>query len=633
MVAGAARISEVRSDGDDVWWAEARPSEGGRVALVRRSADGAMTEVLAAPWSARSRVHEYGGGAWWVHQGVAFFANWDDQRLYRLAPGGEPRPITPPPEQAGSRRYADGVVSADGRWVLCVRETHPPGQEAVNEIVVLPAGGGEPEVVVGGADFVAAPRLGADGRSLAWIQWDHPNMPWDGTELWIGWFDTDNGAVNAPMRIGGGPAESVVQPEWAPSGDLLACTDRSGWWNLWRYVAADEVLAEPEPLVEVEAEIGGAPWGFAMSWYAPLADGRVACITSSGGVDGLVVVDPVHGALGVVHQERTSLSSVRAHGDGVVLVAAGPAAEPAPEYLALGDDAVAPVVLRAPRPLAVDPSWFSAPESIEFATAGDRTAHALYYRPTNPEVRGVDGERPPLLVLSHGGPTAAARPMLNLALQYWTSRGFAVVDVNYGGSTGYGRAYRQRLDGQWGVVDVQDCIAAAQFLGERGDVDPGRLAIRGGSAGGYTTLAALTFHDLFAAGASHYGVADCEALAADTHKFESRYLDRLIGPRPQAADLYRARSPIHHTDRLDTPLIVLQGDEDEVVPPAQAEMIVEALRAKGVPVAYLLFEGEQHGFRRAENIVRALEAELSFYGQILGFTPAGDIEPVTVENL
>ncbi len=645
LVEGAATVAELRVDGDDVWWSEARPSEGGRTQLVRRTPDGTRHDVLGDGDNARTAVHEYGGGAWTVADGTVFYSRWDDQRLYRLdVAAGDPEPLAITPEPASPRglRWADAVVSPDGRWVVCVREAHGPdagdAPEAVNTIVAVPADGsgaagqGEVRELVAGPDFVAAPRLSPDGSTLAWIQWDHPRMPWDGTELRWAPFDPDGPgtAGGTGQLVAGGTEESVIQPEWTPDGDLLASSDRTGWWNVYRFTAGGEVLDRPEPLTPIDAEIGGPQWVFGQSWYSVLHDGTLVLALADEGKQQLGFATAGSARVEVLHTPYTSVGQLRALPDaGFAMVAAGPTAEAAPlrcQFAAEG--MVETEVLRPPRDLGLDPALFSVPESIEFPTTGDHQAHALLYRPTNPAVVVPPEELPPLLVLSHGGPTSAARPSLDLAKQFWTSRGFAVVDVNYAGSTGFGRAYRQRLAGQWGVADVDDCVAAARHLAAKGVVDRARLAIRGGSAGGYTTLCALAFHDTFAAGASHYGVADCEALARDTHKFESRYLDGLIGPYPEAAALYRRRSPIHYTDGFNCPLIVFQGLEDEVVPPAQAEAMVEALAAKGVPHAYVAFEGEQHGFRRAANIVRALEAELWFYGRVFGFEPADEIEPV-----
>jgi dipeptidyl aminopeptidase/acylaminoacyl peptidase len=648
LVEGAANVSELRVDGDDVWWSEARPAEAGLTQLVRRTPDGIRHDVLPDGWNARTQVHEYGGGAWCVRDGVVWFSRWNDQRMYRLDTGSsdEPQPITPEPALARGLRWADAAVSPDGRTLVCVRERHESDgerlDEAVNELVSVPADGSAADdpiavrVVVSGPDFVASPRISPDGSSLAWIRWNHPDMPWDGTELCVGRL-RPSGGVSDVRVVAGSRTESVMQPEFDHEGRLWFVSDRSGWWNLHR-LADDGSI---RPVSPMEAEIGGPQWVFGLRGYALLPDGQVACAVTGNGLTGVTLLRPtsagpdarweridVESPLTVAGQVAPGPS-----GDGIVLVGASPRAELAPLHIEVDGTSACITELRPPRDLGIDPAYFSQPETISFATSGGTTAHALVYPPTNPDVRAPDGELPPLLVLSHGGPTSAARPMLDLTRQFWTSRGFVVADVNYRGSTGYGTAYRRQLDLHWGIVDVDDCVAAAKFLAERGSVDPKRLAIRGGSAGGFTTLCALTFARAFAVGASHYGVADLAALAKDTHKFESRYLDRMVGPWPEASDEYFERSPIHHTELLARPLIIFQGLEDEVVPPNQAEMMAAALDAKGVPHAYVPFDGEQHGFRQAPNIIRALEAELWFYGRILGFEPADPIEPVEAKHL
>ena len=652
VVAGSVGLSEVRVGERDVVWAELRPEEGGRVQLVAHRPDGSRHELLPEGWSARTRVHEYGGGAWWIHDDVIFFARWADQRLHRLEPGGVPVPITPAPEVPQGDRYADGSVTPDGEWVLCVRERHRPGQEAVNEIVAVPArGGSDPVVVVTGRDFVAAPRVAPDGRSLAWLAWDHPDMPWDAAELWVAALGVGDGpAVSGAWKVVGGGGVSAAQPEWSHDGRLHVVTDESGWWNLARLggAGADPALAGPlEPVAVAEADMASPAWVFAQSRYVLLRDGRALVVVSADGIESLAVAGPDDPRLRPVVTPFTAISSLRPFGFGAVAVGASFTSEPVVVALDVpagdgptGDVVATLAVLRPARDLGIPPEWWSVPEHVTFSTTGPTTgsttggavAHGLLYPPTNPEVGPVDGA-PPLLVAIHGGPTAAARSQLSLEVQFWTTRGFAVVDVNYRGSTGYGRAYRDRLRGEWGVLDVDDCAAAAAALADAGRVDGGRLAIHGGSAGGFTTLCALIFAEGFAAGCSRYGVTDLEALAADTHKFESRYLDGLVGPWPAAAEVYQARSPIHHLDRLATPLLVLQGLEDEIVPPSQAEALVAALAAKRVPHAYLAFEGEQHGFRRAATIERALGAELYFLGRVFGFEPADDLEPVPIAHL
>ncbi|GAA4774760.1 S9 family peptidase [Actinomycetospora chlora] len=629
VVAAAVRLDDVRPDGrGGVVWGEGRAAEGGRIQLVRRDADGTVTDLLGDGANARTAVHEYGGGAWWLHDGVVFHVDWADQRLRRLE-DGVTTVLTPEPAVPRGDRYADGDVAPDGSWLVCVRERHPragaPATEVVNEVVRLDARTpGEPEVLVSGPDFVAAPRLSPDGTRLAWVSWDHPSMPWDDTVLTV--RDLASGAETV---VAGGPGESVGEPAWQPDGGLHFLSDRTGWWNLYRWDGA-----EVSPVVVLDAEIGLPAWQLGGSRHATLPDGRVVFARSSQGFDVLAVRAP-DGTVTDLDTGFTAIRAVRADGDGVLCVAGSPTAEPGVHRVGVGVDGTV-TTLRSPRDLGLDPATIAVPEPMTFSStdgAGTpRDAHALFYAPVGD---GPTGELPPLLVVIHGGPTGAATPVLNLGLQYWTSRGFGVVDVDYGGSAGYGRAYREQLEGAWGVVDVADCLAAARALADAGRVDRQRLAIRGGSAGGFTTLAALARDDTpFSAGADHFGVADLEALAADTHKFESRYLDGLVGPYPEAREVYVERSPITHVERFATPLIVLQGEEDAIVPPNQSEMIVEALRSRGVPVAYLLFPGEQHGFRKAENIRRALDAELAFYARIFGFAlPADeDIAPVPLST-
>jgi dipeptidyl aminopeptidase/acylaminoacyl peptidase len=637
VVAAAARLGELRADGADLVWAEGRPAEEGRTQLVRRAADGSTLDLLPAGTSARTAVHEYGGAAWWVHEGITWFTDWADQRLYRLAPGGEPAALTAEPDLPRGDRYADGDLAPDGETLVCVRERHtgPTAIDVHNEVVRLAAHRpSTAEVLVTGPDFVAAPRLSPDGATLAWVQWDHPSMPWDSTELVVRDLATGEDTV-----VAGGRGESVSEPRWHPDGSLWFISDRSEWWNLYRWTPGQDIA----PVVTGAFEIGVPNWVLGSTRYAFLPDGGVAFARRKAGYDALAV----RTGDGTTTELDTGFSEVDAicavPGGAVAVIAGSPVAEAGVHRVELPGPDEAPIgrvsVLRAPRELGFDPGYLSVPEPITFgsvdADGAGRTAHALFYPPANPERTGPVGELPPLLVMIHGGPTSSASPVLSMGKQYWTSRGFAVVDVDYGGSTGYGRPYREELLDQWGVIDVADCLAAAAWLGKQGRVDPNRLCIRGGSAGGYTTLAALAREDTpFAAGASHYGIADLAALAADTHKFESRYLDRLVGPYPAAEDVYIARSPIHHVELLRRPLLVLQGSEDAVVPPAQAELIVAALREHGVPVGYLLFEGEQHGFRKAENIRRALDAELSFYGQVLGFElpPGEGIEPVELQG-
>ena len=617
------RIIEAVADGEDIYWVEMRPTESGRYVIVRRATDGQTIDVTRSPFNARTRVHEYGGAAFIVSDGTVYFSNFADQRLYRQVSGAEPQPITP----EADLRYADAVVDPKRERLICVREDHTNAEgEAVNTLVSIGLDGTDDgQVLVSGNDFYASPRLNPDGTRLAWTTWNHPNMPWDGAELWIGEISAD-GSLGRTECVAGGIDESIFQPEWSPDGTLYFVSDRTGWWNLYRYQAGTV-----EPICEMEAEFGRPQWIFGMSTYRFVSADQVICTYTQDGVWHLASLDITTRKLERIETPYTSITNLQAVPGGLVFCAGSPTESTSIVRLDLTTKQFE--VLCRSSEIEIDEGYFSIPQAIEFPTEDNLSAHAFFYPPQNRDSTAPAGDLPPLLVISHGGPTSATSTALNLTIQFWTSRGIAVLDVNYGGSSGYGRAYRQRLNGQWGVVDVDDCVNGARYFAEHGYVDANRLTIQGGSAGGYTTLSALTFRDVFKAGASYYGISDLEAMTEDTHKFESRYLDNLIGPYPEQRDRYRARSPIHFTDHLSCPLILFQGLEDKVVPPNQAEMMVEALRAKGLPVAYVPFEGEQHGFRRSENIQRSLEAELYFYARVFGFTPAEVLEPVAIENL
>jgi dipeptidyl aminopeptidase/acylaminoacyl peptidase len=593
--------------------------------VVRRTPDGQTTDVTPPPFNVRTRVHEYGGGAFAVADGIVYFSNFEDQRLYRQEPGGEPHPLTPELDL----RYADGDVDRGRGRMVCVREDHTvAGQEATNTVVSLDLDDGGPgDVIVSGSDFYSTPRISPDGSRMAWLSWDHPNMPWDGTQLWTGELDA-GGAIGERVRVAGGPDESIFQPEWSPDGSLYFVSDRSGWWNLYRWLDG-----EVESLCQMEAEFGAPQWGLGMRTYGFASAERIICSYTQRGVWHIADFDTGPRTLRPVPTPFTEITraGMVVSSKGVVFGAGSPTMAASVMYHELAGGQTES--LRRTSDAEVDDGYVSAPRSIEFPTERGLTAHAFFYPPKNRDYAAPEDKRPPLLVMSHGGPTGTTSSTLNLNVQYWTSRGIAVLDVNYGGSSGYGTEYRRRLNGQWGVVDIDDCVNGATYLVERGEVDGERLAIKGGSAGGYTTLSALTFRDVFKAGASYYGISDLEAMTRDTHKFESRYLDSMIGPYPERRDLYIERSPIHHTDGLSCPIILFQGLEDRVVPPNQAEMMVDAMRKKGLPVAYVPFEGEQHGFRRAENIKRALEAELYFYSRVFGFDLADPVEPVDIENL
>lgn len=641
LVVGASRPTEIHAADGVTWWSESRPEESSREQIVRRDPDGGLHDVLPDGFNARSRVHEYGGGAWWVAESAVHFVNHADQRLYRLEDGASgdasPMPASPEPGAAHALRYADGRLTPDGRYVIVVQERHDP-PEVRNEIVAFLAGrAGIPDagqVLVGGRDFVAAPRVSPDGKRLAWLAWDHPDMPWDRTELWVGDLALDAEGrltVRDATRWAGGPDESLVQPEWGPDGRLYVVSDVTGWWNVYRADAPGSLI----PMCPIEAEVGLPAWRFGQSRYQVAADGTIWFTYTDEAGARLVEVAP--GNRPVVHGlECMAVQQLCLDGERLVALVTNATAEPSIVQYAIERDPFGRVtdlvmtVLRPPREPAIPDGAISRARRIEFPSAGGRTAYAWFYPPAGDGVAGPHGERPPLLVGVHGGPTAAADPSFRLSTQFWTTRGFAVVEVDYGGSTGYGRPYRRLLDGAWGVVDVEDACAVARWLAAQRMVDGTRMAIRGASAGGFTALAALATTDVFAAGASHYGVTDLAALARDTHKFESRYLDRLVGPWPAAGDVYRERSPLSQLEGFDVPIIVFQGLRDEVVPPSQAEMIVSGLRERGVPHAYLTFEEEMHGFRLPANVVRAITAELYFYSKVFGFDLADEIEPVEI---
>jgi len=623
-VAAGIGLGDVSFDGDSLLWQESRPAEKGRNVVMRRAIDGTLQELTPVPWNARTRVHEYGGRAYLMDRGVLFFSHFADQRLYRVDPGQAPRPITP---EAAALRYADLCADARRGLLWAVREDHRGKGEARNTLVALQADGDEQggRIVAEGQDFYAAPRLSPDGSQLAWLSWNHPDMPWDGCELWLAEVDAA-GHLQGAHRLAGSRDEAVQQPVWSPDGRLHFVSDRSGWWNLYRWSDGGA-----EALCPMAAEFGQPFWNFGLCTYAFASATQLVCCIGRHAVSRLAVLDTRSLRLSEIDTPFSSFGNIAAAEGRVLFTGASPL-QPASVYL-LQLDSGRLELLRRGSALDADPAYTAVAQPIEFPTAGGLTAHAFYYPPKNRDFAAPAGEKPPLLVMGHGGPTSMAVDAYRAGVQYWTSRGIAVLDVNYGGSSGFGRAYRQRLDGQWGVVDVQDCIHGARFLVQRGQVDGRRLIIRGGSAGGYTTLSALAFHDGFACGASLYGIGDLETLATDTHKFEARYLDRLVGPYPAARELYRARSPIHHLDGLTCPLILLQGAEDAVVPPEQSRRMHAALKAKGVPVAYLEFEGEQHGFRQLKNIVRALEAEAFFYARVFGFTLADTVEPLLIDNL
>jgi dipeptidyl aminopeptidase/acylaminoacyl peptidase len=619
------RLGSVSVHRDEVYWLERRPNEGGRTVLVRRRRDGGLEQLTPEGFNVRTRVHEYGGGAYVVADGAVYFANFSDQRVY--GPRGA---ITP----AGDCFYADYAFDSRRNRLIAVREDHRPAEaghdkrEPETSLVALSLGAGESagEVIASGYDFYSTPRISPDGTRLAWLSWRHPQMPWDGTELWVAEV-TESGALRAPVRVAGGPSESIFQPGWSPDGTLYFVSDRDGWWKLYRLNYEPAIKNAP-----TEAEFGRPQWIFDTATWAFAGSSRIVVSYTTRGRWYLGLVDVASGVMFSLAEELEPREWLTATATHAIVVAGSSRTSDALFQIDLSTGQVE--ALKTASAVDLDPRYISEPESIEFPTAAGLTAHAFVYAPQHPEYTGSTGERPPLIVINHGGPTAATTTRFDVAIQYWTTRGFAVADVNYRGSSGYGREYRERLNGQWGIVDVEDAVYVTRYLVAQGKADPKRLAIRGGSAGGYTALAALVFHPgVFNAAASYYGISDVEALQHDTHKFEARYNDSLIGPYPDARELYRARSPIHFVDRLSCALILFQGLEDKVVPPNQSEMMADAVRKKGLPVAYLAFEGEQHGFRKASTIVRSLEAELFFYGAVFGFQPADVIEPVPIDNL
>jgi dipeptidyl aminopeptidase/acylaminoacyl peptidase len=627
IVASSIGLGEILLDGSDVYWLESRPQEGGRTVLVRRAADGALADLTPPvpsggqpAFNVRTRVHEYGGGAYLVSARTVYFCNDADQRLYRTERGTAPVAITPDPGRPRGLRYADGVMDAERRRMIWVREDHTTGApQPVNTLVDIPLDGSQSQrILQSGRDFYAAPRLSPDGGRLAWLEWDHPNMPWIGCELWVAEL-AHEGALNRKQRVAGGDDESIFQPEWSPDGALYFVSDRAQdgldgrWWNLFR--ARGDAL---EPVCPLAAEFGRPQWNFRMSTFAFASAQRLVCCFVQNGVGSLSTIDLNSLAARPVATAYQDISSLRSIGGRVYFRGGSPTSPPAIVELDLAAARTTMVKASTTQDTEAYRGYLSVPEPVTFDTEHGLQAYGLFYPPQNVDFAAPAGQLPPLIVHCHGGPTAAASATLSWGKQYWTSRGFAVLDVNYGGSTGYGREFRLRLQGNWGIVDVADCVNGACYLAEvRQAVDPERWAISGGSAGGYTTLAVLTFRKEFKTGASYYGVSDLEALAKDTHKFEARYLDGLIGPYPERRDLYVARSPVHSARLLSVPVAFFQGAEDRVVPPAQAEAMVEALRRRQIPSLYLLFDGEQHGFRRADNIKRALDAELYFYATFL----------------
>ncbi len=614
-------ISHIQSYGNRVYWSEMRPDENGRRVVVEYFASGSR-DMTPTGFNARTTVHEYGGGAYTAVNGAVFFTNFSDQLVYKYEHGNPPIKLTKNP----NHRHADFFYDVKRSRLICIREDHSSNvHEAVNTIVAISTDDGSPQILSEGNDFYSNPRLNPDGTRLAYLTWNHPNMPWDGCELWVAEVERD-GSLGKRALVSGGLLESIVQPEWSPNGVLHFLSDRNGWWNLYRWQER-----KAEPIFPKEAEFGGPHWVFGLSYYGFENDNNIIAIYNEAGFKHLARIDTEEKTLQEIETKYTDLSYIKVENGTAVFI--GGNYKTAPEVVKIDLKSGKTKALKRSDKTEIDSGYISSPIPIEYPTENGLTAHAIFYPPFNRDYKPPQGESPPLMVKVHGGPTSSTTTTLSWGIQYWTSRGFGLVDVNYGGSTGYGREYTRRLIGNWGIIDVDDSINAAKYLINENLVDPKRTAIRGGSAGGYTTLSALAFRNFFKAGASYYGLSDLEVFVGDTHKYESRYLLSLVGPYPEAKEIYKQRSAINYLDNIKAPMIIFQGLEDKVVPPIQAELMVDALRRNGLPVAYLPFEGEQHGFRMARNIKRSLEAELYFYSKIFGFKPADNLEPIQIENL
>lgn len=611
-------------DDDYLYWTEQRPDEDGRNVIVQYNSKSSIkSDLLPTPFNARTRVHEYGGGSFLVSDGKVYFSNWDDQRIYSCTNDSKPTPLTP----VGDFRYADGVMDKKRKQIICVREDHSSQRpEPINAIVTIDTHTGSTRVLSDDHNFCSNPRISPDGNELCWLAWNHPKMPWDGCELHVASIHEDGSIFNSRV-VAGSPSESIFQPEWSPEGTLFFVSDRSGWWNIYSLIEGNTKC-----VYKLDAEFGMPMWTLGVSTYGFIDENQIISWFNTKGNWQIGIIDLKNNNLTELETSFTDFARIglKAHENNILLGSSSPTST---TTISLYDqNSSSFTVLEGSKTLSFPVEYISLPETIEVVSENTHPVHAFFYPPTNPAFEAPENTLPPLIVFTHGGPTSASTTGLNLNIQFWTSRGFSVLDVNYGGSSGYGRDYRSSLNLKWGIVDVDDCISAASHIVNRGDADPNRIAIRGGSAGGFTTLSALTFRNFFKAGTSQYGVTDLTSLANDTHKFESRYLDNLVGPFPEESETYHQRSPINSADQITCPVLILQGLEDAIVPPDQAERMLKTLQKNEIPVAYIPFPGEQHGFRKAASIQRSLEVELYFYSQVFKFEPAEKLQPLEIFN-
>ena len=620
---GGLRFSEIRSSGSDLYFLEGRPEESGRYVIVKQASDGKISDVIPKEFNSRNAVHEYGGGSYAVGQKNIYFTNWDDQRIYKVN-GENVNPITKEPPFEKSIRYSDLTLSIDEEWLFCVRETHFKKEEAKNELVAISTTENSQIVLCTGRDFYSSPRINPTNKEICWLEWDHPNMPWDGTELFIANFDLDG--LSEIKFIDGSKNISIIQPEWSDSGELIYISDESGWWNLKKYSENTN-----STILNEKSDHGGPSWQFGFRTYFVKDNNIYLKGISKNKNKGLIRKISISGQILETNEVfHTSINDLTHHKNKALYIGASPVSNS--EIVSYDLMKKNEETIKESNPVKIDIEEISIPEEISFPTTQNAIAYGYFYKPKNKNFQGESEEKPPLLVISHGGPTSATSNALNLSIQYWTNRGIAVADVNYRGSTGYGKKFRDSLKGNWGVYDTDDCIAAVDHLSEKGLVDSSRVAIKGGSAGGYTTINALTFHDRFAVGATYYGIADLSVFIDDTHKFESKYLESLIGKYPEEKEKYYERSAINFTDQLSCPMIIFQGTEDKIVPPSQAEIMAQGLRDKKIPFSLIMYEGEQHGFRQSKNIISSLESEIYFYSKVLGFKPFDKLKEVEIEN-